>query len=328
MLSIATIALRYRGPSWPCEAAIVTTVPWLTDARDAWLDAVATWVRAQLPGAVPSFEPVHERSWAAVLRVESGSDRFVFKAVGPVGRHEVPLLADVAMAQPRLAPELVAVAPDDGWLLMRDHGSRMADVAGIADQVALVEGLLPLVAELQRSTADLVDGWIAAGVPDRSPSVLPGLVDRLGLTAEEVATFARVCEQLGDGRAIDHADMHGHNVVVDAHGPRLIDWGDACIAHPLTAPLVPIEWIAGRLPARDVPRAVRRLVDAYAEPWGAAADRAQIGRAMWTGYLTRALLNLEQADDDGEAELLVRVWREKASLLGDPDALLLPSIRW
>jgi hypothetical protein len=323
----------------------------MTAARDEWLAGVGTWLRARVPG-VTALEPVSERRWGAVLRVVTRSDRLVFKAVGPLGMHEIGLLVDVAARRAQLAPDLVAVDPDRGWVLMLDHGTRLSEVADIARQVELIEQLLPVYAELQLSTTDRVERWVEAGVPDRSPARLPAMLDdllagrgvggRLPIRVQEIdgmvqaaRPFERVCEAL-DRRAIDHADIHATNVVVDGDGPRLIDWGDACVAHPFTSMLVPIEWIAGRLPAADRPAAVRRLVDAYCEPWG-AVDRRELALAVWSGYVARAVLNDQQCDDaspadvadaQGEVVALLRVWRAKSQKLDAPDDLLLPGMPW
>jgi hypothetical protein len=306
---------------------------------------------------VDALVPLRERPWGAVLRVVTSPACLVFKAVGARGAHEVGLLVDVAASQPTLAPELVAVDRERGWVLMRDHGERMTDVADIAQQVSLVERLLPAYAALQVTTAHRVGAWIAEGVPDRSarrlPPLLDGLLagegatgplpippDELGAMAALRSTFARASDALDDGTlrpAIDHADMHGTNVVVDGGVPRLIDWGDACVAHPFTSLLVPIEWIAGRLPPAEVPDAVRRLVDAYREPWGDRARDEDLATAVWSGYVARAVMNDEQcvggspddiADAQGEIVTLLRVWATKASQRDDPASMLLPAIAW
>lgn len=330
--------------------------PWLTAARDDWLSAVSMWVGDALASRdAIALEPIKERPWGAVLRVVTPTERLVFKAMGPRGRHETLLLVDVAACGPKLAPEVLAADHDRGWVLMRDHGVPI-DVASVPEQVGLVERLLPAYAEMQMASADRVAGWIEAGVPDRSPRELPALLDELlanrgrsaplPVDARELETmrtalgsFDRVCETLARSgiEAIDHSDIHGTNVLVDADGPRLVDWGDACVGHPFTSLLVPIEWIAGRLPAADVPAGVSRLYDAYVEPWGDAADPELVGLAMWLGYAARALSNDEQcpggspadvADAQREIVALLRVWKAKSTQLGEPRTLLLPAMPW
>ena len=239
---------------------------------------------------------------------------------------------------------------------MQDHGEPIVG-KDLQQQVTLIERLLPLYAELQRKTADLTDRWLAAGVPDRSPQRLPTLLegllagrgrtgplpieaDELARLARVVDAFARVCDLLGDGRvvcAIDHADIHGTNVLLGDSGPRLIDWGDSCIGHPFTSLLVPVEWVAGRLGSDERTRAVARLIDAYIESRGDDDDHVTLGHAVWVGYVARAVSNDEQcagaspgdiADARREIVALLRTWRDKRALLGRPQELLVPGMPW
>jgi hypothetical protein len=235
--------------------------PWLTPGRAAWVREVRAWVAESLAGlgeAPVGFESVKERPWGAVLRVVTSSRTLFFKAMGPSGRHESRLLADIAERRQNLAPDVLAVDHALGWALMPDHGDPMTALPG-REQVSLIESLLGPYAELQRTTADLVTRWIDAGVPDRSPQRLPRLLEELRAgraphrplpidAAERTAysqaieAFTEVCDELARSAtptAIDHADIHGTNVLVGDTHPRLIDWGDSCIAHPYWSLLLP-----------------------------------------------------------------------------------------
>ncbi|MGE3836044.1 MAG: phosphotransferase family protein [Acidimicrobiia bacterium] len=274
-------------------------VPWLTDRRVSWLAEVASWIAERLgvDMDVDALETVKQRPWGAVLRVRAtASGVTFFKAVGPQGRHETTLLADLAASGTHLAPAVIAVDLERGWLLMLDHGKEISRET-LDLQVSVIETLLPEYAELQRTTSDRTDRWIAAGVTDRTPRRLPPLLDELlagkgrsgplPVEAEEIArfaelldVFAEVCDVLADGpvpMAIDHADIHGTNVLLGNSRPRLIDWGDSCIGHPFSSLLVPVEWVAGRLDRHDRAHATERLAAAYLEPWGSAADRGTLG---------------------------------------------------
>ena len=300
---------------------------------------------------------MEERPWGAVLRVRTGTRTLFFKAVGPLGRHETWLLTDIADRQPRLAPDVVAVDHDAGWVLMPDHGHPMHGNVDAAGQVALVESILPAYAELQATSQDLLGHWAEVGVPDRSPARLPELLEGLlagrgacgPLPIDErerasyeglLADFSLVCDELTDtamGEAIDHADMHGANVLFDAGGARLVDWGDSCISHPCSSLMVPIEWVVSRLPAPQHRSATARLCDAYMSAFGARAEREALGPAVWVGYIARAMSNDEQcaggaseyiASAHTEIVALLRTWHDKRSLLGTSDDILLPGLRW
>jgi len=331
--------------------------PWLTPGRADWAREVHAWVAESLAGLgeAPGFlESVKERPWGAVLRVVTSSRTLFFKAMGPSGRHESRLLADIAERRPNLAPDVLAADHALGWALMPDHGDAMTSLPG-REQVAVIESLLGAYAELQRTTADLAAPWIDAGVPDRSPQRLPPLLEELlaGRAphrplpiddaerheySQAIEAFAEVCDELAQSAApaaIDHADIHGTNVLIGDAGPRLIDWGDSCIAHPCSSLLVPLEWVVPLVPAPERPAAVARLCDAYLEPWGDRADRRTAALATWVGYVARAVSNADQsvggsdadiADAQREIVALLRTWHTKRTLLERPTELLLPGM--
>lgn len=331
--------------------------PWSTPARADWLREVHAWVGEWLAGAgeAPgSLEWAKERPWGAVLRVVTSSRTLFFKAMGPSGRHESRLLADIAERRANLAPDVLAVDHALGWALMPDHGDPMTARPG-REQVSLIESLLGPYAELQRTTSDLVTRWIDAGVPDRSPRRLPELLEELlagraphrplpidaaerTVYSQAIGAFTEVCDELARSvtpSAIDHADIHGTNVLVGDTHPRLIDWGDSCITHPYSSLLVPIEWVARLVPAAERPDAVARLRDAYLEPWDDRTDGHTAALATWVGYVTRAVSNADQsvggsdaaiADAQREIVALLRTWHTKRTLLGKPNELLLPGM--
>jgi hypothetical protein len=209
-------------------------------------------------------------------------------------------------------------------MLFADHGVAMSEGALPAQQVELLAALLPAYAEMQRATVDLVDGWIAAGMLDRRVDRLPEQLDRfLGgwhhdeLRAQTQATlpaFADVCATLASTSvplALDHADIHGTNVLVDHDGAaRLIDWGDCCATHPYASLHVPMELVIPLLPPSDRPAAWRRLRDAYLEGWGGvtAANVEVMDLALWTGPIVRVLSLADEADGDGEIVDLLGAW--------------------
>jgi hypothetical protein len=331
--------------------------PWLGEERAAWLASVEEWLSVALGEEPPAIDSVEERPWGAVLRVRTETRTLFFKAVGPRGRHETWLLADIADRQPRLAPDVVAVDHDAGWVLMPDHGHPMRGNVDAAGQVALVESILPAYAELQATSQDLLGRWADVGVPDRSPARLPELLDRLlagkgacgPLPIDEperaayegrLSDFRVVCDELTTtavGEAIDHADIHGSNVLVHAGSARLVDWGDSCISHPYSSLMVPIEWVVSLLPVGQHRSATARLCDAYLQAFGARAEREALGPAVWVGYIARAMSNDEQCAGDAlehvanaqtEIVALLRTWHAKSSLLGKSDDILLPGLRW
>jgi hypothetical protein len=100
-------------------------VPWVSDARSAWLEQVWAWLHEALHrrGLVPSgaFECVCEKPWAIVLRVSTPQGFVYFKASGPGGR------TGTALERPRAGPARYrATVWMDAVPGLRRHPARVA----------------------------------------------------------------------------------------------------------------------------------------------------------------------------------------------------------
>lgn len=317
-----------------------------------WLTKVVVSLRL---GSILDITPVRERPWGAVLRVTT-SDRVVyFKAGGLGAHHEPPVLAELARISPDLGPVVLAADGSRSWLLMADHGKPMWDVLDTAGQVATLEHLLPLYAQLQASSAQSPEVWVKAGAPDRRVDGLPELLDSLlagrmaggalPIDAEQwraidvvLPDFVRVCEELAVtpyAEALDHGDLHGGNVLVEGGRHRLVDWGDSCVTHPFSSLFVTYELAVSRFDRADRAAAALRLRDAYLDVWSGngstAALRETFTLAVWVGYVTRALdfVHMLQGADTEMTEkwqahivVLLRHWAEAHSLLNQTEQFL------
>ena len=241
------------------------------------------WIRAHVDVDGPIKQP-RDFPWSTVLRVPTRAGVVWFKENVAAFSHEAAVVASLAAHAPEDLPELVAVDADRGWLLTRDAGTRLRDVPPTAaDWLAL----LPIYANLQLAVSPDADRLVDAGAPDRRPAVLPGAfrelvedeADRLG--AEELRqlrAFARrvddACarlERLAVPCSIQHDDFHDGNIFVRDGRFRFIDWGDACVSHPLATLRIPLEGIA-----EDTDWDVDAIRDAYL--------------AVFSGYVARAAL--------------------------------------
>ena len=332
--------------------------PWLTEARDAWLADVERWCAETLAslglGPLVDVTSGRERAWGAVARVTTSDRTLFFKAEGPGARHEPVIVSDIDGTWHGLGPDVLAADLDRAWLLMPDHGTPMWESVDAPGQVDIFEEIYPRYGLMQRGSRSSLDRWVDAGTPDRRVELLPRLFDglldgtlwrnELPLGADERrtlddarATLEAICDELGASpfaAAIDHSDMHGGNILVSTSGARLVDWGDACVSHPFASVFVTYQHAVAKLPASERPDAVRRLRDAYLEPWGEDASRDELRRAFaqatWIAHLVRALNFAHQLDDAGPdaaqwssdiVQFLVR-WQRHASLLDRPDALI------
>lgn len=311
----------------------------------AFHDQASTWVtevcaRKGITVDGDDDQP-HCRPWSSTMSYPTSSGRLWFKVNGVGTRHEPRLVAALSRLEPDLVPQLLAVDADRGWSLARDAGPVMRSVAAPGELWSTWERLLVRYAEAQVRLAPSVPRLLETGVRDLSPSKLPhaarGLADKLqqqpvdegGLTEAECdALLARLaaydgwCAELdGSGvpASIQHDDLHSSNVCTG--GPveqaRIIDWGDACVGHPFATMLCTMNSIAFHAQCQpDDPR-VRRVRDAYLEPFATYADRAVLVHwvelARRTGCVSRALsyaaaLVGEPVSTHAEYDFPVRSW--------------------
>jgi len=294
-----------------------------TTGRVTWLDRgwraeALGWAVEQLAraGLEPDGEPEqpHVRTWSTAFRLPlRGGGAAWLKSVGPGSAQEPVLAGALGGWVPDQVLVPVAVEPERRLLLLPDGGRTLR--AGGADRAAW-EGMLRAYAVLQCDLVPHAGAMLALDVPDTRPERMPGLVDDLLADDEaqlvgrpgELAAHVRdrlraerddvaaACRGLGDGgipATLQHDDLHDANVFVEDDRYRFFDWGDALVSHPFLSLLVALR-MAGR--ALDVPNgdpALRRLRDAYLEPWSPYGSRAELveqcSLALRVAPLVRAL---------------------------------------
>lgn len=237
------------------------------------------WIEAAVPRAGP-IEVTHDRPWATVMRVPAAGGVTWFKACAPVQAFEVPLTAALSARWPGRVGSVLAADASRSWLLLADAGEQLG--AETTPPRAWAE-LLPGYAELQIGEAAHAEAHLAAGAPDLRPEVIPAAYDRflegeLPVEAGEAGRLRRfapmldrLCGELaarGPAATVQHDDLHGNNLYRLGGRVRILDWGDASIAHPFMSLVVPYRFLdeVNGLPPRDP--WFRRLRDAYLEPFG------------------------------------------------------------
>jgi hypothetical protein len=305
---------------------------------------------------------IQERPWSQVvgfgIRAADGADgRVWFKSSGLGTRHEPALILALGSLVPELVPEVLAVDAERGWSLTRDAGSTWRSTFSVAGQWHLWEELLARYAAAQLSLAAHRTALRATGVPERSPATLPhqatdlvAELARLGAGSGGLSTagaealtarfpaYEQSCRDL-DGAGIpwtiQHDDLHSKNIcwagsakdraAGSVAGSRIIDWGDSSIGHPFGTLLATLRAIAhhGNCDVTD-PR-VRRVRDAYLEPFTAyappselveLADLAQQVGAVARALSWRAALIASSTEVHREHDFPVRGWMQE--LLADP----------
>ena len=262
---------------------------------------------------VPNLTPVRSRPWASIWRADAADGVWWLKVGSAATGYEPRLLRLLRDLWPGLVPE-VAIHPDQPWALVADAGRPVRELLAPGPAAtAFWCGLLADYAELQQAVP--VAALRAVGVPDATPAALPGMAQQLlaepawlepeyapELTAADrrrIADCAPALREaagaLADGLppTLQHDDLHGSNVFRRADRTAVIDWGDACLAHPFGTLLVTLRALGADwgLPADAAPLA--RVRAAYLEVWRTRGESTaelerQLDLALRTGCLARA----------------------------------------
>jgi Phosphotransferase enzyme family len=208
--------------------------------------------------------------------------------------------------------EVLAHDEERAWLLLADAGTPLGAVGNPPETWLVV---LPLYAELQRGEAAHAEDQLAHGVPDLRLATLPERYEYLlqcdlPLARDEVdrlrtfaPRFAELCAELaahGVAESVQHDDLHMANVYARGDRLRVLDWGDASIAHPFASLVVTFRFLEelNGLPPADP--WFERLRDAYLEPWGAGLTET-FALALRVGTLAHACAWARQRDHLPEA---------------------------
>jgi len=110
-----------------------------------------------------------------------------------------------------------------------------------------------------------------------------GAHDVLRQVATLHGTYRSWCERLAaapGAASLDHNDLHPWNMLVPGLGQpdrvRFYDWGDAVIAHPFAAMLVPLGWTQRRLGISLHGPELAQIRDAYVHVFSDLAPHAQL----------------------------------------------------
>jgi Phosphotransferase enzyme family len=267
--------------------------------RRGWFDRASTWMRAATTDAGRPLtgdpRPFFLRGISALLRAPTNGPDLFLKAVFPVFHAEPVLTRLLAGKFPGAIPTVVAVEPDEGWLISEDIGSAwIGDVPEADRPAALGRGAGALVA-IQRAMAtdggairtlldagaphrpltDLVASVAAATDPDGfgvgAGGIQPERAERvLGALA---AAVARV-EAVGLPESVVHGDFHSGNAALVGDRIVIIDWSDAAISNPAVDLVTWVAWSGGRQAEIDAAN------DAWVDAWSGAVDGDALRAAL------------------------------------------------
>ncbi|HET9910669.1 MAG TPA: phosphotransferase [Anaerolineales bacterium] len=267
-----------------------------------WQKQAHEWIRAesarQSIRLTSEIEQPHMYPWSTVLRVPSNEGTLFFKATAAETVYESALTEKLADWYPDCMPELVAVDPKRGWMLMRDGGEQLRLSIRPTKDVTSWNPVIARYAEVQIGLAKHVLELLALGVPDHRLAVLPALYTQLlnneesllidqekGLTSDEWEQlkdmrprFEQICSELAEAgipESLNHGDFHDGNVLVHDERITFFDWGDANLTHPfvsLRTLFVSVE-IALDLDDYSLTPEMVDLLYRYLEPWQKFASK-------------------------------------------------------
>jgi Phosphotransferase enzyme family len=285
-----------------------------------WLAEAEAWIRERVTMA-GELDQFHVRWWSTVIRVPTGGENLYFKAVAPGFEFEPALTVRLFELAPDRVTPVVDADLDRAWMLMRDAGTRLRELVLTPSDLRHWELALPRYAELQLTATPIAEELLALGVPDARLAVLPeqlravlaepvrGMpVAERERALEALPEFEALCRELaayGIAETIQHDDLHDGQVFFREGRYVFFDWGDSCISHPFHSLTVNLRAAAAKLDLEPGGAEVRRLRDAYLEPFGdlgEAADLAYrtgtVGRALAWDRFARSGFGYTEPDDD------------------------------
>ena len=317
-------ALPEGGPG----PSVRWTSPQFESELRAWVDAAL----APLGRRVLTLEPVHQRPWSTVwrARADDGTDYWA-KQNCPHQSFEAHLLVVLdRIAGDRVVP-VSAADVERGLHLVADQGPVLAETVAdddveawcrvVVEAMHLQRELVGHDAELEAAglrrmkTTDAPE-YVAAraealsSLPHDDPRRMPrGDADGIRALDPMVRRWAAQLESLGLPDSLVHNDLHVHNVFATGGTLRFFDFGDAVLANPLWALLVPLRVMSSRLELAPDDRRLRRVSDAALEVWSdvvstgelraalpAALQLARLGRVESWLRVTATLTPAELAD--------------------------------
>ena len=267
-------------------------------------DWIYAETRRQSIGITGDIEQPHLYPWSTVLIVPTAGGRLFFKATAPETIFEAALTKKLGEWIAESMPELVAVDPARGWMLMRDGGEQLRQSIRPAKDLKPWVPVIRRYAELQIALVDHVPEILALGIPDYRLAALPSLYSDLlmdeeslmidqekGLTSgefqvlkEKTARFGQICSDLaaiGIPESLNQCDFHDGNVLVKNGRITFFDWGDAAVTHPfvsLRTFFISIE-ISLQLDEYSFTPEMEALLNLYLEPWKKFVSKEQLTNA-------------------------------------------------
>lgn len=254
-------------------------------ARRGWHARASSWmVNAMAAAGRPLLgepRPFYLRGISALLRGRTNDGDVYLKAVFPPFHPEPAVSRLLAERLPAAVPRVVAIEPDEGWLIVDDVAAPwIRSLPTDAKRTGLQVGARALVAIQTALVADL-DPFAAAGCPSRPLADLAAALEAVlgpdGVVRDEISVPAERRERavaatrdaasrvatLGFPTTLIHGDFHPGNAALAEDRAVIIDWSDAAIGNPAVDLSTWLAW------SRDDPEEQQIAIHGWIEAWSA-----------------------------------------------------------
>lgn len=242
------------------------------------------------------------RAWSVTLEVPTAAGRLWFKETCPALAFEPALTQALERHAPGYTPEVVATG--DARMLVADAGPPRAGLDRASSPAWL--DTVARYAELQLAVAPAARDLPAR---DSRPETLAA---RFGDEVEPLV------ETVGDAVPLSVVHLCVQPKHVCDHDGRIvfIDWGASAYAHPFSGLVETFHKLARRLGGTVGGPELRRVRDAYLEPWSVYASPAELRRIFGAANALGALCRVAdwEAKLAGMPEDVRRRWAKKVDL--------------
>src|SRR4051812_35016685 len=176
-------SLRRRAREWLAELRGGGEPPALRPrwSRPGWAARTGSWMRAAAAKAGQPLtgdpQPFYLRGISALLRAPTGAGDLYLKAVFPPFQAEPAITHWLSDHHPTSVPRVLAIEPEEGWLLMADAGGTLIGELPDAERPSALAAGARAIVDIQRSVASDVEALLRLGATRRPLAEIPGLID-------------------------------------------------------------------------------------------------------------------------------------------------------
>ncbi|MFT5194509.1 MAG: hypothetical protein ACI9EW_003333 [Cellvibrionaceae bacterium] len=273
-----------------------------------WVESIFKKNRIKL---LESPKTIYEQPGGLVQLLTTDCGVYFLKGGAPSSVYEPAVTQWLANHFPNQSVSVLAIEPEQGWLLMADGGQTLRQSFKTQPDLNSWKKVLADHGRLQLETADYTQDLLDFGTPDHRLVHLPNLYTNLladsgwllidqenGVTVAEydqlvgaITSIKEICTELtnfGIPESIHHNDLHDGNIFLNAGHLRYFDWGDCAVAHPFFVCRTAFVSIKGRFRLEEDDPVFKELGIDYTKTWQryASAENLlgafRLARKLWS----------------------------------------------